>query len=128
MIAVARALVASPSAQVTDTFTGVVWRDGVLPKSDGVGVANVHFMPGARSYWHTHEGGQLLLIVAGQGIVADDEEAEVVGAGDTVWTPPGVRHWHGAAADRYLVHTSISMQGTTWYEAVTDEQYRHVQG
>jgi quercetin dioxygenase-like cupin family protein len=85
-------------------------------------------MPGARSYWHTHEGGQLLLIVAGQGIVADDEEAEVVGAGDTVWTPPGVRHWHGASADRYLVHTSISMRGTTWHEAVTDEQYRHAQG
>lgn len=124
MITVARAQIASPSRLVDDTFTGEVWRDGVLPKSDGVGVANVHFAPGARSFWHTHDGGQLLLIVAGEGIVADDEAALIVGTGDTVWTPPGVRHWHGASAERYLLHTSISLHGTTWYAAVTDEQYR----
>jgi quercetin dioxygenase-like cupin family protein len=124
MITVARAQIAGPSVQVKNTFTGVVWRDGVLAKSDGVGVANVHFAPGARSFWHAHDGGQLLLIVAGQGIVADDDEAVLVGTGDTVWTPPGVRHWHGASGERYLVHTSISLRGTTWYDAVTDEEYR----
>jgi len=124
MITVARTQIADPSVQVDSTFTGVVWRDGVLAKSDGVGVANVHFAPGARSFWHAHDGGQLLLIVAGQGIVADDDEAVLVGTGDTVWTPPGVRHWHGASGERYLVHTSISLRGTTWYGAVTDEEYR----
>ena len=124
MIVVSRALPSAPSTVETKTFTGHVWRDGVLPKSDGVGVADVHFAPGARSFWHTHSGGQLLLIVSGQGIVADDEGAVLVGAGDTVWTPPGVRHWHGATSERFLVHTSIAMHSTTWFDAVTDEEYR----
>ena len=46
-----------------------------------------------------------------------------VSTGDTIWTPPGVRHWHGAAPDRYMIHTGISLAGVNWQEPVTDEAY-----
>jgi quercetin dioxygenase-like cupin family protein len=86
-------------------------------------MANVFFSPGARTYWHTHEGGQLLIVLAGQGYVGDTDGPVQVSAGDTIWTPPGVRHWHGAAPDRYLVHTAVSLAGVEWFEPVNDHDY-----
>ncbi len=49
-----------------------------------------------------------------------------VRAGDTIWAPPGERHWHGAAPDAFVVHTAISLGPTTWAEAVSDDQYNSV--
>jgi len=123
MITVIRGDGETQSDRVTDTFTGEVWRDTILAKTDGIGMTNVYFAPCSRTHWHTHEGGQLLTIVAGEGFVADDKGPVRVVAGDTIWTPPGVRHWHGASAHRYMVHTSISVRGVTWHNPVSDEEY-----
>jgi quercetin dioxygenase-like cupin family protein len=68
-------------------------------------------------------GGQLLIVVAGEGHVADENGVVAVRAGDMVWTPPGVRHWHGASAGRYLIHTAITVGATNWEQAVSDEEY-----
>ena len=52
-----------------------------------------------------------------------DGEVRVLRAGDTVWCPPGERHWHGAAPDSYMVHTAISLGQTVWADPVADEEY-----
>jgi hypothetical protein len=54
------------SERRSDTFTGVVWADPVMPATNGVTINNVLFEPGARTYWHTHEFGQVLQVTAGQ--------------------------------------------------------------
>jgi quercetin dioxygenase-like cupin family protein len=124
VITVIRGGAKTPSDIVTETFDGTVWRDVVMPKTDGVNMANVFFNPGARTHWHTHEGGQILLMVAGEGIVADDDGPVHVRAGDVVWTPPGVRHWHGASPDHFLLHLAISLQGVEWHEPVPEDEYQ----
>ncbi|MCS5498314.1 cupin domain-containing protein [Cnuibacter physcomitrellae] len=122
-IIVTRSQHTDPSARAGDTFTGEVWRDTVIAKQDGIGAADVFFTPGARTFWHTHEGGQILFIRSGVGYVGDEHEVIRVEAGDTVWTPPGVRHWHGAVPDRSMLHTAMSIRGVEWGDAVTDEEY-----
>ncbi|MBB2946300.1 quercetin dioxygenase-like cupin family protein [Actinoplanes lutulentus] len=123
MITVVRAQKSVPSNRAQGTFTGEVWVDSALPRRDGIGVADVFFMPGARTHWHVHEGGQLLIILSGEGLVGSDDGVVTVSAGDKIWTPPGVRHWHGASAGRYMVHTGISLAGVDWADAVTDDEY-----
>jgi quercetin dioxygenase-like cupin family protein len=114
-----------PTRQPTDTFTGTVFMDPVVPSTDGVMVNSVAFQPGARTNWHTHDGGQVLIVTAGQGIVAlETGEREVVRAGDTIWFAPGERHWHGGGPDTHMVHTAVSIGTTNWAEPVTDEQYQ----
>jgi quercetin dioxygenase-like cupin family protein len=65
----------------------------------------------------------VLIIVAGEGLVADENEAVPVRAGDMVWTPAGVRHWHGASLDRFMLHTAVTLGVTAWETSVTDDEY-----
>ncbi|MFE5708907.1 cupin domain-containing protein [Rhodococcus koreensis] len=123
MITVVRAETPEPSARCEGTFTGEAWKDTILSRRDGIAMGNVFFAPKARTYWHAHEGGQILIVTAGEGFVGDDRGVVRVQAGDTIWTPPGVRHWHGAAADRYMIHTAISIAGVDWFDPVSDEDY-----
>jgi quercetin dioxygenase-like cupin family protein len=120
-----------PSRRVpADYFTGTVWQDPIIeaPAPARIRAVRVSFEPGARTAWHTHPLGQTLYVVSGRG------RAQTVGgpireirAGDTVWIPPGEKHWHGAAPDTAMVH--IAMQealdgkAVDWLEHVTDEQY-----
>jgi len=89
---------------------------------------SVTFEPGARSAWHTHPAGQTLIITAGTGWVQEwDGEKVEVHAGDVVWTPPGVKHWHGATATESMTHIAIQegIDGSVvdWLEHVSAEQY-----
>ena len=113
--------------QRTSTFTGTVWGDPLLKSPDGVVMNTVYFAPGGRTYWHRHEGGQMLHIASGAGWVAPREgEAASVRAGDVVWAPPGEEHWHGAGEDTLLVHTAVSLGETEWLDEVTAEEYSDV--
>jgi quercetin dioxygenase-like cupin family protein len=123
MMTVVRGGAGKPSARAGGTFTGEVWRDEVTRPGNGVSVGNNFFAPGARTYWHTHKGGQLLIVVAGEGIVGDADGLTVVTAGDTIWTPPDVLHWHGASPQRYLLHTAVTLGGAEWHEPVSDAEY-----
>ncbi len=123
MLIVIRGGNGEPSARASESFTGDVWRDRILPPTDGVTIGNNFFAPCARTFWHSHEGGQILIVLAGDGFVADADGPLRVSAGDTIWTPPGVLHWHGASATRYLVHTAITLGGTNWHDAVSAEDY-----
>lgn len=63
-------------------------------------VYNVTFEPGCRNNWHSHTGGQLLLVTAGRGFYQErGQEARQLLPGDVVEIAPNVVHWHGAAPD-----------------------------
>jgi quercetin dioxygenase-like cupin family protein len=117
-----------PSEQRDSTFTGQVWADGLL-REDGVIVNTVMFPPGARTNWHVHGAGQILIVQNGRGFVGDaDGGGHAIGAGDVVWFAPGERHWHGAGPDTYMTHIAISLGSSDWSEPVDDEQYARVAG
>src|SRR3954452_23388156 len=83
-----------------DWFTGTVRIDPLFPASAparGAG-ASVTFEPGARTAWHTHPLGQVLIVTAGRGRAQCwGGPIEEIQPGDVVWFPPGEKHWHGAA-------------------------------
>jgi quercetin dioxygenase-like cupin family protein len=114
----------TPSEHRTSTFTGDVWADVVLTGVEGAMMNNVFFAPRSRTYWHTHEAGQILQVTAGQGIVCTrDGHSERIRGGDIVWIPAGEEHWHGADTDTYLLHLATSLGTTNWLEEVTDAEY-----
>jgi 4-carboxymuconolactone decarboxylase len=88
----------------------------------------VTFQPGARSAWHTHPLGQILIVTAGIGLVQQwGAPVHAMKAGDVVWIPAGVKHWHGAAPSSTVTHMAIQEmvdgKNVDWMEPVTDEQY-----
>ena len=88
----------------------------------------VTFEPGARTAWHTHPLGQVLIVTAGSGLVQHwGGPIQEFRAGDVVRIPPGVKHWHGAAPTSRMTHIAIQEQlggkNVEWMEKVTDEQY-----
>ena len=90
--------------------------------------AYVTFEPGARTAWHTHPLGQALIITAGVGRVqVQGGPIQEVRPGDTVWFPPYVKHWHGAAPGVAMTHISVAEEedgnNVEWLEKVTEEQY-----
>ena len=115
-----------------DYFTGNVRIDplfGAKSPDAPFSGAYVTFEPGARSFWHTHPSGQHLIVTAGVGRTGQlDGTVEDIRAGDVLWCPPGVKHWHGASPTAAMTHialTGVSSEGKNveWMEAVTDEQY-----
>ena len=116
-----------PSEQRTATFTGTVHMDPVLT-APGVMINTVIFTPGARTHWHRHPGGQLLVVTAGRGIVATRAaDIQVVTSGDVVWAEPGEEHWHGACDDSLLTHMAVSHGTTEWAGEVADSDYTAAQ-
>ena len=88
----------------------------------------VTFEPGARSAWHTHPLGQLLVVTSGLGLVQQwGKPVQEIRPGDIVWIPPATKHWHGAAPTTAMTHIAIqeALDGKTvdWMEKVSDEQY-----
>ncbi len=91
-------------------------------------VGMVDFAPGARTAWHTHPVGQLLIVTDGKGWVQEDgQPRREIKTGDVVWIEAGVKHWHGAAQTNGMRHLAIAyVQGgksADWKELVSDEQY-----
>jgi quercetin dioxygenase-like cupin family protein len=114
----------TPSENRTETFTGTVWGDPVLAGDGDVAVNSVFFAPGARTYWHRHERGQVLHVTSGEGrVYSRDGNGGTIRAGDTVYIPAGEEHWHGAGGTTYLVHLAVSLGKTEWLTPVTDEEY-----
>ncbi|MBT31273.1 MAG: cupin [Thalassobius sp.] len=115
-------------------FTGNAYNYGLVPMDSTFTtlVGNVYFEPGARSNWHTHQAGQILIITDGVGYhQIEGEPIQVMKKGDVVKCPPNVRHWHGASPDTGLQQLYIvpnTEKGVVnWMEAVSDEQYNKVE-
>lgn len=93
-----------------------------------VSAGAVTFQPGARSAWHTHPKGQTLIVTAGTGWVQQVVgEKIVIKPGDVIWTPPGVKHWHGATPTTGMTHMAIQEavdgKNVEWMELVSEAQY-----
>lgn len=111
-------------------FTGNVRIDPLsqAPAPARVSIASVTFEPGARKAWHSHPLGQTVIVTAGSGRVQNwDGPIQKIRPGDVVWSPPGEKHWHGAAPTTAMTHISIVEQldgkAADWMEHVSDEQY-----
>jgi quercetin dioxygenase-like cupin family protein len=94
-----------------------------------VSAGQVTFTAGARSAWHTHPAGQTLVITAGIGWVQQWGGKKIeVRPGDVIWTPPGVKHWHGAIATSTMTHIALQEpvggKVVEWMEHVSEQQYR----
>lgn len=90
--------------------------------------ASVAFEPGAHSAWHSHPAGQTLIVTAGTGWVQQwGGVKQQMNPGDVIWTPPGVKHWHGATPTSAMTHIAIQEhvdnKVVDWMEHVSDEQY-----
>lgn len=114
----------------SDFFTGDARIDPLFPENDiaSYSGAYVTFEPGARSAWHQHPAGQHIIVTSGVGLTGTwDGEVEVIKAGDVIWCPPGVKHWHGAAPETAMTHLVVtgSKDGSNvvWEEHVSDDQY-----
>lgn len=113
-----------------DYFTGAVWQDPIIqaPAPARVQALRVAFAPGARTAWHWHPLGQTLHVTDGVGLVCLKGEApQLIRAGDTVWIPPHVEHWHGAAPQTAMTHIAVqeALDGSvaTWLDHVSDADY-----
>ncbi len=94
----------------------------------GCTAANVTFAPGCRNEWHSHPGGQLLLVISGKGWYQEEgKKARGLRAGDVVQVGPNVKHWHGAAKDSWYVHLAVkevaSVGMPTWFGMISEEEY-----
>jgi quercetin dioxygenase-like cupin family protein len=109
----------------SETFTGTVLMDPVMQGIPDTLMASVSFPPGARTDWHHHERGQILIVTSGAGYARTRAgQTAALAAGDVVYFEPGEEHWHGAGPDSYLVHIAISLGTTSWLdEKVSDEDY-----
>jgi quercetin dioxygenase-like cupin family protein len=114
-----------------DWFTGKVRIDplfGATAPARAAGNA-VTFEPGARTAWHTHPLGQVLIVTAGCGLVQrEGGPVEEIHPGDVVWFEPGEKHWHGASPTTAMTHIAIQEvldgKAVDWMEKVTDDQYQ----
>jgi quercetin dioxygenase-like cupin family protein len=113
-------------------FTGDVWFDVIAsprPEPSRMRVNSVHFAPCARTAWHSHAVGQTLHVTEGVGLVQSrGSDVVVMKPGDTIYTPPGEWHWHGAAPDHFMTHLAMweaPVEGpeSEWGDLVTDEEY-----
>lgn len=121
---------ATPEAGAAQRFTGkaeVQARfEGTRPSN--LAAALVSFQPGARTAWHSHPHGQMLVVTAGCGWVQEEGgQRQEIRPGDIVWTPPGVKHWHGAgtkaAMSHMAIHERLDQQEVTWLQKVSDAEY-----
>lgn len=110
-------------------FTGTVWLNNLIQadSSNQNAVGNVTFEPGARTKWHKHPAGQIILAIDGIGYYQEiGKEKIIVRKGDVVRCPPDTPHWHGASPETKFVQIAITGREkgeTIWLEPVNEEQY-----
>ena len=115
-----------------DYFTGNVWVKTLVdePVFNSL-IGSVTFEPGARNNWHTHPGGQILMVTDGIGYYQEKgKPIQLLHKGDVVKILPGVEHWHGASHHSEFTHIAISISTpkgvVVWLNRVTDEEYNSI--
>jgi quercetin dioxygenase-like cupin family protein len=113
-----------------NNFTGTVYVYMMVTPDSAyhTSIGNVTFEPKARTNWHKHPGGQILLVTDGSGFYQEKgKPAQSINKGDVIRIPANTEHWHGAAPNSGLTHIAISLNlqkgGVEWLQAVTDEEY-----
>ncbi len=124
-----------PNTAFARYFTGDSYLKPLTDPRETVFIANVTFEPGCRNNWHIHRaksgGGQILVCVDGEGWYQEDgKPAKSLKPGDVVTIPAGVKHWHGAKADRWFSHLAVECPGedtsNEWLEPVADDIYNQL--
>ncbi|MFV8343520.1 cupin domain-containing protein [Flavobacterium sp. XS2P39] len=117
-----------------DNFIGTAWLNNLV-QADSINknaVGSVTFEPGARTKWHSHPAGQIILALDGVGYYQEKGSSKVlVNKGDVVKCPANIPHWHGASAEMKFVQIAITGREngeTVWLETVTDEEYQSEPG
>lgn len=110
-----------------DFFTGVA-RMEPLFHDDEISSAYVTFNSGVRTNWHYHPKGQLLIVTYGSGLTQElGQPIKEIKAGDVIWCPPGVMHWHGGGYQTAMTHLAVTKiadgKTVTWLNKVTDAEY-----
>jgi quercetin dioxygenase-like cupin family protein len=113
-----------------DWFTGNAFLTALVTKdkNNEFSAGNVTFEPGARTNWHTHPKGQVLIVLEGEGFYQEEgKPAQSIKSGDVINIPENVKHWHGATAKSKMAHIAITnfkedIQ-VTWLEPVSDQDY-----
>ena len=114
----------APPAQTFNpaNFTGTVTPRGTTD----IRMNRYHFDPGARTKWHSHEGGQVIYVEEGRLRVQEKGKAvREVEQGATFHVAPGVTHWHGAPTTAGITQISLSFGMTNWMEPVSEQDYKH---
>ncbi|QRR04026.1 cupin domain-containing protein [Dyadobacter sandarakinus] len=113
-------------------FTGKAWNYSLVPTDSTLTtvVGNVYFEPGARSNWHTHPAGQILIITEGKGYhQIKGQSREELKKGDVVKCPPNVLHWHGASPtvgmQQLYILPNTEKGIVEWKQPVTDREYNN---
>lgn len=113
----------------SDHFQGNAWLQ-MLVEADSINrnaVGSVTFEPGARTNWHSHPNGQIILALAGKGFYQEKgSPKQILQKGDVVKCPPNTPHWHGASATSSFVQVAITSRvdgPTNWLQPVADETY-----
>lgn len=129
-IRITRSRAQPPQSAPADQFIGNARLDSSFESNAPARMsgARVVFETGARTAWHTHSLGQLLIVTAGTGRVQRwGDPVDEIRQGDVVWIPPGQKHWHGAAPNSAMTHTAIAEmldgKAVDWMELVSDAQY-----
>lgn len=111
-------------------FIGTVWVYELVKadSSFNIPVGNVTFEPGARTHWHTHAGGQVLLALDGIGYYQEKgRPLQVLRKGDVIKCPPDLPHWHGASPKVGFTQVAITPNTprgrVTWMQPVSDQEY-----
>lgn len=113
----------------TGNFTGIAYLNVLIAsdKENPTAVGNVTFEPKARTKWHLHPAGQILLVTDGVGYYQEKgQPKKILRKGDVIKCPANVEHWHGASADTYFVQVAITNNdkgNAVWLHAVSDEEY-----
>lgn len=115
---------------ITPNMTGKV-AVNMLPAPDGTvdtQVGSVAFEPGARTYWHKHPAGQILVVTEGTGYYQEKgKPVRIIRKGDVIQCEAGVIHWHGASSSERMTHIAITRSNASgrveWMQAVTDGEY-----
>ena len=100
-------------------------------KNNDFALGSVNFKPGARTHWHTHPKGQVLIVIEGEGFYQEKgKPAQRIKKGDVVNIPENVEHWHGATETTEMVHIAVTNfkgdDNVTWLNPVTDEEFNEV--
>lgn len=114
-----------------EIFSNTVWLVMLHADEDkafDTQVYSVTFEPSARTHWHSHPGGQILLVTSGRGYYQEKgRPARLLQKGAVVAIPPDVVHWHGAAPENQLIHIGMSTQvhrgPAAWFGPVPDPEY-----
>jgi 4-carboxymuconolactone decarboxylase len=116
-----------------NNFSGTAWLNWLVPNDSiyNCPIGNVTFEPGARTNWHKHPGGQILLITEGKGYFQEKgKPVQLIKKGDVILIGPDIEHWHGATANSTLTHiainTNVKKGSTVWLQPVTEEEYNNL--